>query len=169
MSKAFTKDEGDGAAEAVVVPPRASLPEGAINYVTPRGLEALRAELAELEGQRRVEDPAADEGDRRRAAAILDARTAQLAARIAGAVVVDPATQPTDEVRFGATVVVRGDDDRQRTLQIVGVDEADVRAGKIAFIAPIARALLGRSIGEAATVRTPRGDEELVVIAISYR
>ena len=167
MSKAFTKDEGEGATDPVVVPPRAALPEGTPNYVTPRGLDSLHAELRDLRTAR-ASPAGADEGDRRRTAAILDARIAALEARIATAVVVDPATQPRDEVRFGATVRLRDDQDRTRTLTIVGVDEADVATGKIAFIAPIARALLGKHRGESTLLRTPRGEEELEILEIRY-
>ncbi len=55
-----------------------------------------------------------------------------------------------------------------RRYQIVGVDEADAASGKIAFVSPLARALLGRSAGDTAHVRTPRGEEELEIVAVEY-
>jgi len=71
-------------------------------------------------------------------------------------------------VRFGARVVIQNSSGAHRTFQIVGIDEADAREGKVAFVAPLARALLGRKVGEAVTVATPRNDDELTVISIAY-
>jgi transcription elongation factor GreB len=143
VSKAFTKEES---AEPVVVRHRAPLPDGAPNYVTPRGLDILRAELA-----------AADSG----------ARRLELEQRLHSAVVVHPPVD-RDEVRFGARVTLRDQDGVVRQVQIVGVDEADPSAGLVAFVAPLARALLGRRVGEAVTVRAPKGDGELAIVSIDY-
>jgi transcription elongation factor GreB len=166
MNKAFTKEED--ADEPPVVPARAPLPPGATNYVTTRGLALLRAELDRLEAER-AELEATDEGaDRHRALALVDGRRAELTLRLASATVVEPSEQPHDEVRFGATATVRAEDGAVRRYRIVGVDEADVAAGRVAFLAPLARALLGKRVGDAAIVKTPRGDEELELVAISY-
>jgi transcription elongation factor GreB len=177
VSKAFTKDEG-AASEPVLVPPRAPLPDGVPNYVTARGLQLLRAELAELDAERaRTETEAETEAElddeaRRRGLAVLQARRAELDARLRSAVPVDLTTQPRSEVRFGAEVTVRTGADQERTYAIVGVDEARSggRAGRvcIAFTAPLARALLGRRVHDLCTVRTPRGEEELEILAIEY-
>ena len=144
MSKAFTKD--DRADEPVVVHHRPRLPDGVPNYVTPRGLQALRAELAAVEP---------------------GARRSELERRIAAAV---PAPPPADrdEIRFGAHVRLRGGNGEIRQVQIVGVDEASPAAGRVAFLAPLARALLGRRAGEPVTVRAPGGSEELEVLAVDY-
>ena len=144
MSKAFTKD--DRADEPVVVRHRSTLPDGVPNYVTPRGLQALRAELAALEP---------------------GARRAELERRIAAAV---PAPPPADrnEIRFGARVSMRDQNGDTRQVQIVGVDEASPAAGLVAFVAPLARALLGRRVGDPVTVRAPGGVEELEVLAVDY-
>jgi transcription elongation factor GreB len=159
MSKAFTRDEADGT--PLVVPPRAPLAEGVTNYVTQRGLACLREELERLEAERAASsDP--------HTVATLGARISELGARIATAVTVDPATQSHDEVRFGATATVRTESGEVRRYQVVGVDEADVEHGRVAFVAPLARALLGKEVGDTARVRTPRGIEKLEVIAISY-
>jgi transcription elongation GreA/GreB family factor len=96
----------------------------------------------------------------------LTKRLAELSARITGAVEVD-SSQPSDEIRFGATVTVRGEAG-ERTYQIVGVDEASAREGRIAFSSPLARALLGRHAGDEVVAGNPRGEEELVVVAIRY-
>jgi transcription elongation factor GreB len=166
VSKAFTKEES---AEAlVVVPPRAPLPPGVPNYVTPRGLERLRAEARDLAEERSAAETGLQGADRTRALAVLARRRADLDERIASAVVVEAPEQPSEEVRFGAEVTVRGEDGDERRYTIVGVDEADARSGLIAFVSPVARALLGRQVGDAATVVTPRGSEELEVISVDY-
>jgi transcription elongation factor GreB len=144
MSKAFTKD--DRPDEPVVVRHRPALPDGVPNYVTARGLRALRDELA-----------AAEPGPRRQ----------DLERRIAAAVLAPPPAD-RDEVRFGARVRLRDLDGQIRQVQIVGVDQANPADGLIAFVAPLARALLGRRVGDPVTVRAPGGAEELEILAIDY-
>jgi len=165
VSKAFTRDDRDEAPIAVTA--RAPLPEGATNYVTARGLELLREESRALAAER-VEVEAAPAGDERtRALGLLTRRKADLDERLASAVLVAPSAEQ-DQVRFGAAVTVRGESGHERIYRVVGVDEADPAHGRVAFVSPLARALLGRRVGDAATVRTPRGDEELEVIAVAY-
>jgi transcription elongation factor GreB len=164
MSKAFTKDEA-GPAELLVVP-RAPLPAGLPNYVTPRGLAALHAEQLELEHERSALDVA--DADRMAKVHALAQRSAELQARIGSAEVVDPSTQPQDEVRFGARVRVRNASGTEHEYQIVGVDEAHAESGRIAFSSPLARALLGKRSGESVEVRTPRATEELEVLVVTY-
>jgi transcription elongation factor GreB len=144
VSKAFTKD--DRPEEPVVVRHRPPLPDGVPNYVTRRGLQTLRDQLAATE---------------------LPARRGELEQRIATAV---PTPPPADrgEIRFGARATTRGGDRQTRQIEIVGVDEADPAAGRVAFVAPLARALLGRRVGDLVTVRTPGGDEEVEILAIDY-
>lgn len=168
MSKGFTKD--DATDEPLVVPARAPLPDGTPNYVTPRGLGLLRDEHAELSAARAREQAAAagGDGDAPHRATVLATRIGELEVRLSSAELVDPATQPHDEVRFGATVTVQPEEGAPRTYSIVGVDEAEVRAGRVAFVSPLARALLGKRVGEVAVVRSPRGEEELEVTAIAY-
>jgi transcription elongation factor GreB len=144
VSKAFTKD--DRPDEPVVVRHRPALPEGLPNYVTRRGLQALHDRLAMTEpGLRRAE----------------------LEQRIATAVLVAPPAR-REEIRFGAHVKTRDGAGALRQVQIVGVDEADPGTGLVAFLAPLARALLGREVGDRVTVRTPGGTEELEVLAVDY-
>jgi transcription elongation factor GreB len=144
VSKAFTKD--DRPDEPVVVRHRPSLPDGVPNYFTGRGLAALRDELA-----------AAEPG----------ARRSELEQRIASAVVAPPPTD-REEIRFGAQVRLRAEDGQVREVRIVGVDEADPAQGLVAFVAPLARALLGRRAGDRMLVRTPGGAEELEVLSLDY-
>lgn len=175
MSKAFTTEDDR---EEPIIPPRAPLPAGVANLVTPRGLRLLRAELADLEKKRRriegeSEAGRRDEADYRRRAAILAGRMRDLAERIASAEVVATPFRARDDVRFGARVVLRavdggGRDENERTIEIVGVDEADPVRGVVAFTSPIARAVLGCAVGDTASLETPRGEELLEVVSIEY-
>ncbi len=164
MSRAFAKD--DGPDEPPVIPPRAPLPAGVANYVTPRGLrllhderEALLAEKAESDADHE------DEMERSRRLTIVSAKITMLAERLARVQLVEP--RPSDTVRFGATVAFRNGDDEQ-TVTIVGVDEADADAGLVAFTSPVARALTGKKAGEATEMETAAGAERLEVMSVSY-
>jgi transcription elongation factor GreB len=164
VSKAF---KGEDASEApIVVPPRAPLPPGTPNYVTPRGHAALRAEHDQLVRERARAEASVESDERRHALATLAARLAALEERLASAQVVPVPAAAPESVRFGATVTVRTEAGAERRYSIVGVDEADAAEGRLAFVAPLARALLGRRAGEVAVVRTPHGEEEWEVVAI---
>jgi transcription elongation factor GreB len=146
--------------------PRAPLPPGVPNYVTARGLELLRAE-AEMLARERSSAEALPEGElRKHALSLLTQRRSALDARLASAVLVAPQSS-SEEVRFASVVVVRAEDASERTYRLVGVDEADPDQGRIAFVSPVAKALLGRRAGDVTTVRAPRGDETLTVICVS--
>ena len=80
---------------------------------------------------------------------MLGARVSALEDRLGSARLVDRASQPHGEVRFGATVTVRAEHGEERRYRIVGVDEADAAHGLLAFVAPLARALLGKHAGDA--------------------
>jgi transcription elongation factor GreB len=165
VSKAFTDEET--AEIAPIVAPRPPLPDGVPNYVTAAGLAALRAELARLDAERATAEQGAEGRERAQALAALAERRAALEARIASAELVPVPDVPTDAVRFGATVTVEGDAGRRR-FRLVGVDEADPAQGKVAFVAPLARAVLGRTAGDTVRFRAPRGDEELEIVAVEY-
>ena len=162
MSKAFTKE--DSAAEDVVVPPRAPLPPGVPNYVTPRGLALLRAERQQLESARAALREAPDGAAQ---LAALAGRFAELEQRLASAECVEPPREPPTVVRFGCHVTLLDSAGREQHYQIVGVDEADPGAGKIAFLSPLARALLGAEVGDRVRLKKPGGSEQLELLAIS--
>ena len=166
MSKAFTKDDSSDA--PLVVPARAPLPAGVTNYVTPRGLALLRHELTHLRAERSRLELRSYEPDGPRELATATARVAELEDRVACAqlVAAPEASEARDEVRFGATVTVRSEAGGERTYQIVGVDEADLATRRIAFVAPLARALLGKRVGDLVSLRMPRGEEEIEVVTI---
>ena len=171
MSRGFVKE--DDAQTPPIIPPRAALPTGTPNYVTPQGLALLCAELVALEAGRATAEANHDnDTDRSHQLSLYNGRLALLAERVAGAKVVDPATQPAREVRFGATVVLRtrsgGQVGSERRFTIVGVDEAVVKAGKVAFVAPIARAVQGARLGQAVTLRLGPVEEVVEIVGITY-
>jgi transcription elongation factor GreB len=152
-------------------------------YMTPSGQQRLKAELAALRTDRhRVVEIvawAASNGDRsenadykegKRRLREIDRRLRFLLNRLAHAEVVDPAAQPQrDRVFFGATVTYySAERDAETTVTIVGVDEADMGAGKISIGSPVALALLKARTGDEVPVRTPRGADMLEILAISY-
>lgn len=171
MSRAFVKDDTPEA--PLVVPPRAPLPDGVPNYVTPAGLAALRAEREALDAERsRLDALRSDDDAVQRERRLVAGRLADLLARIAQARLVDPTRQAPGVVRFGATVTVESEAGT-RTVRIVGVDEAasapaDAEPMPVAFTSPIARALTGKREGDAATLVTPLGEEALTVAAVRY-
>lgn len=172
MSRAFVKE--DDAGQPPIIPPRAALPPGVTNYVTPRGLELLRTELAELEAARtKAEATRDDDAERTRRLTILNGQISALTQRISSAKVIDPREQPADEVRFGATVSLKtisgGKPGFTRTFTIVGVDEASVENGLIAFVAPIARAVQGLKKGEKATLQLGKNQEVIEVKGLRYQ
>ncbi|WP_456308279.1 transcription elongation factor GreB [Roseomonas rosulenta] len=152
--------------------------------MTPAGAAALREELRALWEDERpkvveVVSWAASLGDRsenadyqygKRRLRQIDGRVRFLRKRLERVQVVDPAAQAKrDQVFFGATVTyARMSDDAEVTIRIVGVDEADADRGDIAWVAPVARALLGARLGDVRRVRTPAGVDEVEIIAITY-
>jgi transcription elongation factor GreB len=170
---ATDEDDDDG-------PPK--LPGGKF-YMTPQGHDRLKAELAELRSDRhRVVEIvawAASNGDRsenadykegKRRLRQIDGRLRFLINRIAHAEIVDPAAQTQrDRVFFGATVTYYASErDEECTVTIVGVDEADMSAGKISIGSPVALALLRARCGDEVPIRTPRGADVLEILAINY-
>lgn len=99
----------------------------------------------------------------------LDKQISDTELRLAAAQVIDPATLAHDKVVFGATVTVQdGDSGEKITYQIVGLDEADIAAFKISIESPIARALIGKSEGDEATVQSPKGQRILEILRVEY-
>jgi transcription elongation factor GreB len=162
VSRAFVKEDAEA---APLVPRRAPLPEGARNYVTRRGLALLRSERDDLLAQLSAEEHGNTASPATSAA--LRARILELEGRLASAEPVEPPPGELELVRFGLSVSVRSADGAVRTVRIVGVDEANAAEGRIAFVAPVARALLGKRVGETTVVKTPRGEEELEIVAIA--
>ncbi len=181
MSKAFTRD-GDENNTEVDTEVDASVPGGK-NYITPAGAERLRAELKKLRYEERPEVTkvvswAAGNGDRsengdylygKKRLREIDKRMRFLAKRLEAAEVVDPLAIQVEYVQFGATVTLRLEDDTEKTYSIVGVDEVDVNKGRISWMSPLARALLKAKAGDYVTFHSPKGEQEVEVLAVVYR
>lgn len=182
MNKAFVResDEEDDDPEQPV-----GLPAGARNYMTRQGFQRLKKELDELlktERPKLVETVswAAGNGDRsengdyiygKKRLREIDRRIRFLIKRLEGATVVDPAEQQNPEqVFFGATVALCDADGSNRLrLQIVGVDEVDVSAGRISWISPLAKAILKAREGDLVRFMSPAGPREIEILEICYR
>jgi transcription elongation factor GreB len=159
VSRAFVK-EGDGALDPLPDLPLSPHP----NYVTPRGLAALQARLAARQADLVALKARPDRLDKLpEAAAERDIR--YLEARLRSAIPV-PLPDQVAEVAFGHRVTVRDDAGRKITYEITGEDEADATRHRIAPTSPLARALLGASLGDRVTWRRPSGAAELEIIAI---
>lgn len=143
MSRAFVREpEGGEAFEDL--PDRPISPH--TNFVTPEGLARIEAEAARLEAELAGLAP-----EDKAAQARLSRDLRYWSLRKNSAQLVDE--EPDGEtVRFGATVTLLREDDTRQTFRIVGEDEADPNAGSISYVAPLARALTGKSVGDTVTV-----------------
>jgi transcription elongation factor GreB len=153
------------------------------NYITPAGYRRLREEyeaLFAVERPKLVETIswAAANGDRsengdyiygRKRLREIDRRLAWLSMRMKDASVIDPCRQPDrSKVFFGATVHLVDEEDRERTVTLVGEDETDPAAGRIAWTSPIGRAIRGAAVGDVRRITLPAGEREVEVAAIRY-
>lgn len=165
MSKAFTRESDDIPERPIVPRPLSALPPGVKNYLTADGAQRLREELERLEKTERprilsLADPS------ERELQMLDQRIAYLRQSLHTAVIVQPASEPPDQVRFGATVTVRNKAGEKSQYRIVGVDEIDVDRGWVSWRSPISRALMNTRVGQRVTLKLPAGDEELEILTI---
>ncbi len=169
MSRGFVKEEDQE--EAPLIPPRAALPESIDNYVTPTGYEALLQERKDLEKERQ-NNPEENETEKRRLNMLIDGKIRLLDERITSAKVIPLDEQPHDELRFGAKLKLKylsgPMKGKEVDLQIVGVDEADVKKQKIAFVAPLARALMGAKAGEERDLVLGPEKRRLKVLSFHY-
>ncbi len=162
MSRAFVK-EGTGELEPLPDLPISAHP----NYVTPRGLAALRARLLARQGDLAALRGRAERLDKLpEAAAERDIR--YLEARLRSAMVVDPALQDALEVRFGLRVTVVDEAGETAVYEITGEDEAEAALGRIAPQSPLARALLGAVVGVVVMWRKPSGAVALEIVGIGH-
>ena len=165
MSRGFVKE--DDQEETPIIPPRAALPDGVTNYVTSHGLTQLKEELNTLDNKISTLDET-DERERRRALTVLNGKRNLLLERIQSARLLDH-IKDEGEIRFGATVTYTiAGMPKPITIQIVGVDEASVKDKKIAFTAPIARALIGKKLDETTTFQLGNEEKKLTIKNIAY-
>jgi transcription elongation factor GreA len=152
--------------------------------MTKQGEESLRAELDNL---KKVERPrivkaiaeAREHGDLKENAeyhaareqqSFAEGRIQEIEGKLANAQVIDITAVPASEkVIFGATVsLINLENDEESKYQIVGDDEADVKSGKISVNSPIARGLIGKSVGDEVLIKTPAGDNEFEIDQVEY-
>ena len=181
MNKAFTKetDAVDEIEEDEVSP----LPSGSKNYITPGGQARLMDEFLWLMNKERPQVTAmvswaAGNGDRsengdyiygKKRLREIDRRIRFLTKRLEIAVVSDPALHHGgDQVFFGATVTYVNDAGTERTVTIMGIDEADSLQQQVSWISPIARTLLKARVGDELRLATPAGIENIEVLRVIY-
>jgi len=99
----------------------------------------------------------------------IEGRVAEIEDTLARAEVIDVSKLSGETVKFGATVTLADEDtDEETTYQIVGEVEADVKAGKIAVTSPIARGIIGRSVGDSVEIETPGGAKGFEIVKVAY-
>ncbi|HUC16808.1 MAG TPA: transcription elongation factor GreA [Acetobacteraceae bacterium] len=151
--------------------------------MTAPGLQQLEDELRHLKG---VERPAIiraiaearSHGDlsenaeyhaARERQSFIEGRIAELEEIVASAEVIDPSQLSGDNVKFGAHVwVVEEDSEKESTFQIVGQHEADIKNGRISISSPLAKALIGRKVGDTVSVPAPSGDRSYEILGVKY-
>jgi transcription elongation GreA/GreB family factor len=160
LSVAFTKEDSAETASETLLPDRPVSPHP--NLVTEAGLKALELQLQQAQEAYEAAQGIADVNERRRQGALPLRDARYFATRVRTAqVIVDPAS--IDTVAFGSTVTFSRGDGRVQKYRIVGEDEADPKAGTISFVSPVARVLMGKTVGD--VVKT--SGQEIEIIAIS--
>jgi transcription elongation factor GreB len=185
MSKAFTKEtdsENDEELGPSADAELQALPNKK-NYMTPKGFARLKDELHELLNKTRpdivqVVSWAAGNGDRsengdylygKKRLREIDRRIRFLSKRLEIAEVIDPAQVKATKIQFGATVVYQNEESAKKTISIVGIDESVPGQGKVSWISPLAKVLLNQQIGDVVTFTSPKGEEELEILKITYQ
>lgn len=183
MSKAFTKEpEGDEPEdEGADADLEDEKPRGP-RYITKAGFEKLRAELDHLWHVERPKvtadvQAAAAQGDRsenaeyiygKRRLREIDRRLRFLSKRLDILTVVEPQKEQEGRVYFGAWVTIEDEDGAEFSYRIVGGDEIDLQKRHISVESPVAKALLGKRVGDVVTIVRPKGPVEVTVVAIRY-
>lgn len=165
MSRAFVKEpDGDDVPDDLPDLPQSPHP----NYVTPGGLAQLKRRLVSLERKRQGLLGESNALANKLPLAEASRQIRFVKGRIERAIVTEPAEQPNDRVCFGAKVEIEDEQGVAQSISIVGEDEADIEAGKVSWVSPLAKALLGAGVGGLVTWRRPAGDLEIEVRAIHY-
>ncbi len=180
MSKAFTKEAEFDDDDEPGVP---ALPSGSKNYITPLGYARIKTELLDLIDNERpkvveIVHWAASNGDRsengdyiygKKRLREIDRRIRFLTKRMEMAEISDPTIHHgNSQIFFGATVTYADDAGGQRTVTILGIDEADSSKNQVSWVSPIARTLLKTHTGDVLKLVTPAGIEEIEVISVDY-
>ena len=160
MSVAFTKEESAETAAETQLPDRPISPH--LNLVTEQGLKALERQLQEARDAFEAAQKTEDVNERRRLSAIPLRDMRYFAERVRTAQII-AAPDGTDIVAFGSTVTFSRADGREQTYRIVGEDEADPKAGSISYVSPVARAVMGKAVGDVVTA----ADQDIEIVAIA--
>jgi len=170
MSRGFVKeDDLEHAGTDLPERPLSAHP----NYVTPQGLLLLEAEASKLYKLHASLIGLKDDAISQQQLANIDRDLRYVSARLEHAILVNPnaaenTMQEKNQVLFGATVVVEDEEGSHQTFIIVGEDEADIAQQKVSYVSPIAKALIGRKIGESVLWQRPAGNMQLEIISITY-
>jgi transcription elongation GreA/GreB family factor len=159
LSVAFTKEESAETASETLLPDRPISPHP--NLVTEAGLQALQMQLQEAREAYEAAQAIEDVNEKRRQSAVPLRDARYLTERLRTAQVI-PDPSSTDIVAFGSTVTFSRTDGRVQTYRIVGEDEADPKAGSISFVAPVARSLMGKAVGDVVGA----GAQEIEILSI---
>ncbi len=187
MSRAFVKED-DLEHAGIDVPERPVSTHP--NYVTHDGLQQLTTEAVKLEQERatlksQLEDVTEHDPMLRQKIAVIERDLRYISARLSSAILIEVASQNTGvqntgvqnagdqnpeakTVLFGATVAVEDDDGQQHQFTIVGEDEADMSCNKVSYVSPIAKALIGRKLGDSVEWVRPVGNMQLTIKDIKY-
>ena len=164
MSRGFVKE--DDQEEVPLVPPRADLPAGTENFVTQNGMDALLEEKEDLLHQQESLD-LSHEKEYRISFNHINAKLQLLNERITSAKIIDQKKLPEDEIHFGVTVTFKNiETSINQTFQLVGVDEANISKGKLAFTTPLAKALLHKKVGEKAILKLGEKENIFEIVKI---
>ncbi len=151
--------------------------------MTQRGYAALKEELKRLKTVDRPNISAAIEEARahgdlsenaeyhaaKEKQGFIEGRIKEVESKLALSQIIEPTSLSGDKVVFGATVtVVDLEEDSESTFQIVGVDEADVKKGRISHSSPRARAMIGKRVSDLFTVKLPKGDKEYEILKVEF-
>jgi len=182
MSRAFISEADSDFDEADVPQLKIPLPPGSKNYMTAEGAQKIESELYRLLHEERPKLAASlsrqvagsDSTDRetqsqqRRRLREIDRRIEYLTAMMGRLEVVDSRGQDHERVAFGATVTVSEGRGSNKVYRIVGVDESDLESGRISWISPLSRSLVGARVGDVVTVQLPEDRVRLTVLKIAY-
>ena len=152
--------------------------------MTLEGYEALQTELKMLKGTERPAiiqaiAEAREHGDlsenaeyhaARERQSFVEGRIAELEDKTSRAEIIDPTKLSGDQVMFGATVVIADcETDEEKKYQIVGESESDIAGGKLAVTSPMARALIGKSVGDVIEVHSPGGTKDYEIVSVEFK
>lgn len=151
--------------------------------MTAPGLQRLNDELRQLKAEERPSiirqiAEARSHGDlsenaeyhaARERQSFIEGRIAELEEIVASAEVIDPSTLSGEHIKFGAHVwLVDEETEKESAYQIVGVHEADIRGGKLSISSPLAKALIGKKVGDTVSVPAPGGDRSYEILGIKF-